>query len=124
MKQRESTKLNEKNKVCTILPAPFTTLSSIRPNNLCRLHHKHYFDWKMCFFPLFVVAFLTTQRNGTLSISYSIPCKGHQVSNTGGIQVFSKGQEISLVCVHNFCVTGERARRGNRRLCHIQSLIS
>ncbi len=124
MKQRASTKLNEKNKVCTLLPAPFTTLSSIRSNNLCRLHHKHYFDWKMCFIPLFVVAFLTRQRNGTLSINYSIPCKGHQVSNTGGNQVFSKGQGISLVCIHNFCVTGEGTRRGNRRLCQIQSLIS
>lgn len=29
MKQRASTKENEKNKVCTILPAAFTTLSSI-----------------------------------------------------------------------------------------------
>ena len=119
MKQRESTKLNEKNNICMILPAPFTTLTSIRCNNLSRLHHKHFFDWKMCF-----VAFLTTQRNGTLSINYSIPCKGHQVSNTGGIQVFSTGQEISLVCIHNFCVTRERARRGNRRLCHLLSLIS
>lgn len=74
MKQRESTKLNEKNKVCTILPAPFTTLSSIRPNNLCRLHHKHYFDWKMCFFPLFVVAFFNYAKkwHSKYQLQYSL----------------------------------------------------